>query len=408
MYIAIHGYCEGNLNNADMPYLNYIRIIHYRYLLLAAIVVFLFFSFCEKQDTSATVILEPAPGSPIAMSCSPGNIKGGDLNEDGIPDLVAACSESKTITIFFGRGEGQFNVAGNPILLPFAPHEIEIRDMNRDDHADLVIASHDSYDVMILPGNGTGSFIISTALNVTMKTGNHPHTHGLATGDMNSDGYPDVVTANSSDNDIAVMLHEGNNGFVSCPGSPFPVSTSPYPLALGDLNSDGHQDIVSTSTNSKFLSVLFGDGQGHFTRSDLALRTTGPGYAAIGDINNDAVRDLVITHLEHNKLTVLRGNGGGNFTELANSPFNLGSRAWHVAIANFNHDAHPDVIAAAGNGVRVMFGNDGEQFVPAPGSPFATGVGSWRLDIGDWNGDNRTDVVTSNLESNNVSVLLGR
>jgi hypothetical protein len=105
---------------------------------------------------------------------------------------------------------------------------------------------------------------------------------------------------------------------------------------------------------------------------------------------------------------VVIGSGSGHFTEAIGSPFNLGSSAWHVEMADLNRDGKPDVIAAANDGVRVMFGNGKGQFVSAPGSPFPTGKGTWQLAISDVNGDGRQDVVTSNLESNNVSVLLGR
>lgn len=387
----------------------YRKKIHSNMLFIALFILLSFVFACNKAQTSAQLIFEPAPGSPIVLPCSPGNITTGDVNNDGKPDLVAACAEKRTLTIFIGRGNGQFDVtAGSPILLQYPPNEIEIGDMNRDDHADLIIASHDSYDIVILPGNGKGIFTIAGGFSVTMKQGNKPHTHGLGIGDMNRDSYPDIVTANSSDNDITVLLNDEVNDFVPCPGSPFPVSTSPYPLTLGDVNSDGHLDIVSTSANSKFLTVLFGDGRGNFTRSDIPLRTSSPGYAAIGDINNDSIPDLVITHLERSELTVLTGTGNGHFTEVTGSPFDLGSSAWHVAIADFNRDANPDVIAAANNAVRVMFGDGEGQFVPATGSPFLTGKGTWHLDITDVNGDGRPDVVTSNLESNNVSVLLGR
>jgi len=387
----------------------YMENIYSSLLFIALFILWPFVSPCKKAQTSAQLIFEPAPGSPIAMPCSPGNITTGDVNNDGRPDFVAACSKQRTLTIFIGRGDGQFDATvGSPILLQYSPDEIEIGDMNSDGHADLIIASHDSYDIWILPGDGRGVFTTAAGFSITMKEGNKPHTHGLGIGDMNSDSSPDIVTANSSDNDIAVMLNVERNDFVPCPGSPFPVSTSPYPLTIGDVNSDGHLDIVSTSTNSKLLSVLFGDGRGNFRRSDLPLHTSGPGFVAIGDINNDSIPDLASTHLERSELTVLTGSGNGHFTEVTGSPFDLGSSAWHVTIADFNHDANPDVIAAAGSGVRVMFGDVNGQFVPAPGSPFLTGKGTWHLDISDVNGDGRPDVVTSNLESNNVSVLLGR
>jgi hypothetical protein len=187
-------------------------------LFVALVVLWPFVVSCKAQ-TLVQTIFEPAPGSRIAMACGPGNITTGDVNNDGKTDLVAACGKERSLTIFIGRGNGQFDVAAdNPLLLPYAPNELEIADMNNDDQADLVIASHDSYDIMILPGNGKGNFTVSDDFMFTMKEGNHPHTHGLGIRDMNSDGFPDIVTANSTDNDIAVLLNDSRNSFVPCPG----------------------------------------------------------------------------------------------------------------------------------------------------------------------------------------------
>ena len=142
-------------------------------------------------------------------------------------------------------------------------------------------------------------------------------------------------------------------------------------------------------------------------RRDIPLRTANPWFVAIGDINKDNFVDLVMTHSERSELTVLTGSRNGDFGEVTGSPFNLGNSAWHVAIADVNKDANPDVLAAANNGVSVMLGDGKGQFVAAPGSPFLTGKGTWHLAIIDVNGDGQPDVVTTNLESKNISVLLG-
>jgi hypothetical protein len=126
----------------------------------------------------------------------------------------------------------------------------------------------------------------------------------------------------------------------------------------------------------------------------------------ISDVNGDRKPDVVATHHEMNQLTVLIGDGGGGFVEAVGSPFDFGHNVFHAVVVDINRDGKNDVVAAAGDGVRVMLGDGRGSFTPGPAS--LTGQGVYRLDVADVNGDGKTDVVTSNNESGNVSVLLGK
>jgi hypothetical protein len=269
---------------------------------------------------------------------------------------------------------------------------------------------------MILTGDGNGGFVLAPQSPVIMKEGQHPHTHGLNAGDLNGDRKADLVSVNSDDNDVSVAFADGKGGFARA-AAPLAVGPSPYPGTLGDLNGDGHLDIVSTSaarravapgTSAGALTVLFGNGRGDFRGSPVALRTTSPGFVVAADVNGDRKPDLVTTHLERNELTILSGDGKGGFTETTGSPFDLGHAAWQFAVADLNGDGRADVAAAAGDGVRVMLGDGQGAFQPAPGSPFATGKGTWQLAAGDVNGDGKPDVVTGDLEGRSVTVLLAQ
>jgi hypothetical protein len=393
--------------------------------LLASLLSLLFMS-CKTGDASLGTTQSPlftrAPGPPIAVAGGPSNILVGDMNKDGKPDLVVTTGEARTITVLLGvvgsdvrfRGTG-----GSALTVSDSPGEIVMGDVNGDTNLDIAFVTHDSYGVTILLGDGKGGLALAANSPIVMKQGQQPHTHGLAMDDLNRDGKLDLVTVNNADNDVSVAFGDGQGNFTLAPGSPFAVGPSPYPPAVGDVNNDGHLDIVATSTAtgpqraqqlpfSRALTLLLADGRGGFRSSLLPLRTGQPWFVVVGDVNGDRKPDLMATHHERSELTVLLGDGSGDFKEASASPFDFGHDAWHMVLADVNRDGKPDVLAAAGDGVRVMLGDGRGGFTPAPHSPFLTGKGTWRIALGDVNGDGKLDVITTNTESNTIGLLLGR
>ena len=363
--------------------------------------------------------LVPAPDSPLRVGPAPSNVAIGDVNNDRTPDLVVT-SAQRRVSIFLGRGDGRFSPApGGTLDVAENASELALGDVNGDGNIDLALASHDTYNVTLLYGDGRGGFGPAPGPAIAMKDGREPHTHGLRIADLNGDGKSDLVTVNSNDdNDVAVMLGDGQGRFTRAPGSPFGVGPGPYPFAVGDLNGDGTVDVVVTATGfrtgpvpplpSDRLTVLFGDGRGGFKRSDVPLRRGHTWFAAIADVNNDQKADLVATHGDAPLASVLLGDGRGNFAEADGSPFALGQQAHYLALVDLNRDGRLDVVAAAGTGVRGLMGDGRGGFTPAPTSPFAPGRGMWKFAVADLNADGKADVAASNLEADTVTVLLGR
>jgi hypothetical protein len=291
-------------------------------------------------------------------------------------------------------------------------------DVNGDSHLDLAIDSHESYGVVLMLGDGKGSLTVASNSPIVMKEGQQPHTHGLALGDVNGDRKLDLITVNSSDNDVSIAFGDGRGGFTRAPAT-FAVGPSPYPFAFGDINNDSHPDIIATATatgprraqqlpSSFALTLLLNDGRGSFRRNDLPTRTGQPWYAAIGDVNGDRKPDVVATHHDQSVLTLMLGDGTGRFTEGPNSPFDFGGGVFQVMLADVNRDGWLDALAAAGEGVRILLGDGRGNFKAAPGSPYISGRGTWKFAVADMNGDNKLDIVSSNSESRSVGILLGQ
>ena len=415
---ALKHYVAGRpvlMNNDKLKHVG-----HPLLLVVTALSLFLLTS-CQRGNATNSQpqqsLFTTAPGSPISIPDGPSNVLIGDVNNDKKLDLVVALGKTKSVTVLLGKGDGQFAAPNSTMKVPDSPGEMALGDVNGDGKLDLANVTHDSYGALLLLGDGNGGFAIAPNSPIVMKVGQHPHTHGLALADMNSDNKLDLVTVNNADNDVSIAFGDGRGAFTIASGSPFPVGPSPYPLAVGDVNGDGQLDIVATATAtgplraqqlplSRALTLLLSDGRGGFRSSQLPLRTGEPWFAVISDLNGDRKPDIVATHHELNQLTVMLGDGRGGFVEAGGSPFDLGHQGFHAVVGDVNRDGKMDVIAAGGDSLLVMLGDGRGRFAPGPKIP--TGRGAWRLDEGDLNGDGKMDFVTSNSESGTVSVLLGR
>ena len=256
-----------------------------------------------------------------------------DVNHDENPDILVANADAGSISVLLGDGKGKFSSGpGSPIPAGRLPNDLAIADMNGDGNLDVVIPNHQSPYLTILLGDGTGKF--APAPGSPFEAHSNPHPHGVAVADFDGDGKPDVATDSWAINQIEFLSGNGKGG-LRLPGHFFPVGHRPYErLRSADFNQDGYPDIVTTNLDDGTLSILLGDGKGGFTQARGSPVAAGakPWQVFVGEINQDGHADLVvipyqrdITNAAENGLTVLLGNGHGSFSPLPSSPLPLGA-----------------------------------------------------------------------------------
>jgi hypothetical protein len=355
--------------------------------------------------TGAQAQFAAAPGSPFAVGSMPRSVAAADFNGDGKLDLVTANFGANTVTVLLGNGSGGFTAAhGSPFTVGPMPAFVAVGDLNGDGNPDLVIANFGGNTITVLLGNGLGGF--APALGSLFAVGANPQS--AAIGDLNGDGNLDIVTVNSGDNTVTVLLGNGSGGFTAAAGSPFAVGTNPQSVAIGDINRDRKPDIVTANSGDNTVTVLLGNGSGQFTPDPGNPFAAGanPQSVAVGDLNGDGNPDIVTANAGDNTVTALLGDGTGNFA--AGAHITVGSKPSSVMLKDLNGDGVPDLATAnsGDNTVTVLLGNGSGGFTAAAGSPFAVGASPLGVALGDFNGDGQLDLATANLGGNTVTVLL--
>ena len=237
---------------------------------------------------------------------------------------------------------------------------------------------------------------------VVLPTGGDPETVKVA--DVNGDGRLDILAANPESGSVTVLLGDGKGHFHAAPGSPFSAGHLPNDIGVGDFDGDGHADLLIANHQAPYVTLLLGDGRGGFRAAPHSPFTTRsvphPHGVAVGRFcGNDQPLDAVIDSWGTHQVELLQGDGHGN---LANGPmFPAGPGSDRpLRSADFNGDGIPDIVTpdtAIGHWdsdkVSVLLGDGKCGLHPAPGSPFSGGAVPWSVAVGDLNGDGAPDLI---------------
>jgi hypothetical protein len=290
------------------------------------------------------------------------------------------------------------------------PESVAVGDFNGDRRPDVVTANGDSDDVSVLLGDGAGGF--TAAAPVPAGDG----AWFVAAGDLNRDRKPDLAVANVYEDTVSILLGDGSGDFAA--GAVVPVGHIPYGIAIADLNRDKKADLAVANQFSRTVSILLGDGAGGFSAapgSPIAVGA-GPSWVVAEDLDDDERVDLAVANQGSDTVSILLGDGAGGFAAASGSPVRVAScfrpggacGPTGIAAADLNGDDAIDLATSNmfSDNVSVLLGDGAGGFTAAPGSPFVVGDQPGSLVVARLNQGGRADLAAANYGSSNVSVLL--
>lgn len=291
------------------------------------------------------------------------SVAAADFNDDGRIDIAAA---SENIAVYLNQGNFNFR---RPTYTGLGRHAGSLLslDLNRDSHADLVDVGNG--DLRVLLGKGDGSFFpprsYALGRNLTRPV----------SGDFNGDGIPDVAVASGDIAPFWLLMGNGDGSF-----NIRTIDVPAFDLAAGDLDGDGRSDLVVNDRNK--VTILLSNGDGTF-HSGQSFAMNSPFEMNIGDLDLDGIPDVIVG-LYGAILEVLGGAGRGEFQ----APIKAYTEALPDAIADLDGDGHLDIVS--GKLILLNRTNPADHVMKFDAVFYANG-GAYAA-VADFNGDSLLDL----------------
>lgn len=334
-----------------------------------------------------------------------------DVDKDGDLDVVLAV-EGDVNRLYIN--DGQARLTWRRGAFGTVAHDTEhvlSADFDRDGNADVMFIAEDDQVHQLFLGDGKDGFT-----DVSDRLPARSEGNGFAVGDVNGDGWPDIVLGNSGKgarNFLWLGDPDRPGHFIDATVTHLPaVNDATQDIALADLDDDGDLDMV-VANEVPPNRLLLNDGQGRFTDASDRMVLSVPLHTRevhVFDATGDGKPDILFLNLTSNarqrerdpQNRLLVNDGRGRFVDetAQRLPRNEFS-SWGGEVLDFNDDGHMDLIvgAIAVPGFEPLqvraYRNDGKGYFEDVTSTVmpATAVGrSWSMAVGDLNGDGKDDV----------------
>jgi Ca2+-binding RTX toxin-like protein len=247
-------------------------------------------------------------GTPYTVGRFPQDVVIAPLDGNASPDIAVANQGAPggSVSVFLNNGTGTFSPApGSPVTFPDQePLGMGAADFDGDGAIDLAVGAQNGTNpgVFFLKGAGTGGFAAPVALG-------GPGAQKVAAGDLNGDGRPDMAAGRAGVGDVVIITRTASGFSPPTPVDPDgPAGSANGRIALADLDGDGVLDLAVPDTvgpQANKVSILIGRGDATFDLNSHESVESFPRQVAVGDLNGDGNNDLLTSNSGAGNVSVL-------------------------------------------------------------------------------------------------------
>jgi hypothetical protein len=344
----------------------------------------------------------------------------GDLNNDGLTDVVTVSPASKEVDVYVAADNTTFFAPAQAIHFGNTLRGAAIGDLNNDGRADVVVSDQAADAVWILLGRGDGTFLTPYLQDVP----NSRNVTSVAIGQFDSAGNMDLAVGDERVNRVFVLINDNGTPPRFRRGGEIEAGLQPIQVLAVDMTGDGQADLVTLNVGGprvKDVSVIpwkrVTQGFPEFDTPKKAIVGEKPSDLLVADFNNDGKPDVAMLNRPagggNSEIDVLLNDGSGTLfpPQILTVPcpfFTGGSpcKALTMTVGDFDGNGDVDLMVALSDPRRSRgsassladsmqaFGGRGDgSFVP--GGVFATQKAPVSMGVGDFTGDGTPDIVVA-------------
>lgn len=296
-----------------------------------------------------------------------------DFNNDGELDFAGTATTQFALTVRLGMGAGAFGPATS-YLPQIMSYPIAASDLDLDGSVDVVIGHPASNPGFTVFRNDSTGLMVDPAFFQMGQNNNFD----LVVGDFDNNRFPDIImqgkAGGGTGGTLEFRMGDGWFSFKPAGSIQLPGNSTAYDIKKGDVNGDGFDDLVMTCRPNNYIATILGTGSAVFSPPAITPLNA-PESTVLNDLDGDGDMDVACVTFSGSHILLTRGDGSG---AMAPAGIYTGGFAagYMIKSADLNKDGRPDLVVTSNTtngakGISVVL----NELKNAPGS-MAYGMGT--------------------------------